>query len=222
MDRTPRCKTRPLFLAILATSYLLTQAGCAGLLANLLYNGHMVPAKYTGLRDQKVAVVCVSNDSIYNPHSTSAKLARRVEQLLQAKVRQIQIIDQDQVADWIDNNEWDQVDYDYRKIGRGLEADKVVVVELTSYRLHEGGTMYKGRCELNAFVYDITGAGEKTLILDGMPVVYPANGGQSTATRSEGQFENDFLNVVAHDVAKNFYRYDLTEDMALDATFIGS
>ena len=80
--------------------------------------------------------------------------------------------------------------------------------------------MFKGRCMVDVAVYDITDSGKKILVLDALPVVYPANGAQSTTALSPRQFRDDFLNVVAHEVAKNFYRHDLKEDMALDATFI--
>jgi hypothetical protein len=219
MDRTTKPRMRRILLSTAAVM-LLAQTGCVGLLTNLLYDGHMIPAKYNGLKQQKVAVVCVSNDSIHSPYSTCTLLARKVQGLLQAKVKSIEIVDEDRVADWIDNHDWDQVNYDYRKMGRGVRADKVVAVELASFSLHEGGTMYKGRCEVNVAVYDIANGGKKVLVLDGSPIVYPANGGQSTATRSDRQFRDQFLNVVAHEVAKNFYRHDLKEDMALDATYI--
>jgi hypothetical protein len=62
--------------------------------------------------------------------------------------------------------------------------------------------------------------GKKVLILEGLPVIYPTNGGLSTTTQSDREFRDDFLKVVAHEVAKNFYRHDLKEDMALDATHI--
>jgi hypothetical protein len=203
-----------------AAALLPTQLGCVGLLSNLLYPGHIIPAAYNGLKEQKVAVVCVSADSFQSPYSTSTLLARKIHGLLQRKVKDIQLVDEDKVADWIDNHDWDQVDYGYRRIGEGVGADKVVAVELSSYSLHEGGTMYKGRCTVDVAVYDMTEGGKKILVLDSLPVVYPANGGESTTTQSPRQFRDSFLNVVAHEVAKNFYRHDLKEDMALDATVI--
>jgi hypothetical protein len=209
-----------MLLSASVAALLLTQVGCVGLLTNLLYPGHLIPAAYDGLNQQRVAVVCVSTDSIQSPYSTSNLLARKIHGMLQRKVKGIELIDEDKVADWVDNNDWDQVDDGYRKIGEGLRADKVVAVEVSSYSLHDGGTMFKGRCTVDVAVYDMVEGGKKILVLDTLPVVYPDNGGVSTTTQSDREFRDDFLKVVAHEVAKNFYRYDLKEDMALDATHI--
>jgi hypothetical protein len=220
MHRKGMPKWSRMLLSAAVAATLMTQVGCVGLLTNLLYPGHLIPAAYDELKEQKVAVVCVSTDSIQSPYSTSTLLARKVQGMLQRKVKDIQLIDEDKVADWIDNNDWDQVDHGYREIGKGVGADKVVAVEVSSYSLHDGGTMFKGRCAVDVAVYDMVEGGKKVLILDSLPVVYPANGGLSTTTQSDREFRNDFLNVVAHEVAKNFYRHDLKEDMALDATHI--
>jgi hypothetical protein len=221
MHRKGKPKMSRMLVSAAVAALLLTQVGCVGLLTNLLYPGHLIPASYPGLKEQKVAVVCISTDSIQSPYSTSTLLARKIHTLLQRKVKGIELIDEDQVADWIDNHDWDQVDDGYRKIGEGVGADKVVAVEVSSYSLHAGGTMFKGRCSVDVAVYDMLEGGKKELVLDRLPVVYPANGGLSTTTQSDRQFRDDFLKVVAHEVAKNFYRHDLKEDMALDATYIG-
>jgi hypothetical protein len=207
-------------LASLAAITVFTQIGCIGLVSNLLYDGRMVDARYDGLEKQKVAVVCLSGDAIQNPHSTSSQLAAKVERLLQENVPDIHIIDQEFIADWIDNNNWDQIGYDCRKIGRGVGADRLVVIDLSSFSLHEGGTMFKGRCDVSVSVYDMAKGGQETQILDGLPIEYPANGAQSTATLREGQFRNNFLKVVAVEVARNFYRHDKRVVMALDSTLI--
>jgi hypothetical protein len=204
----------------IAACAALAQSGCIGLVSNLLYDGRMIKARYDGLREQKVAVVCLSGDAIHSPYSTSTELAARVERLLKGNVEGIRVIDQDIVADWIDNNNWDQVGYDCRKIGQGVGADKLVVIELASFSLHEGGTMYKGRCDVSVTVYDMVNGGEEIQILDGLPIAFPANGAQSTATQRESQFRNDFLKVVAFEVARRFYRHDKRTVMALDSTLI--
>lgn len=220
MERTPRRWVPRMIILSAALAMFSSQLGCVGLLSNLLYDSRLVPARYEGLKEQKVAVVCVSGDSIYTPHSTATDLAAGVEQLLKQNVKEIEVIDQNKVADWIDNNDWDLIDYDYRKIGRGVGADKLVAIELESFRMREGGTMYKGECEVNVSVYDMTAGGDETPILDAFPVQYPANGAISTAARTERQFRSQFLKVIAHDVAKNFYRHDFREDMALDSTLV--
>jgi hypothetical protein len=220
MERAPRLGVSRIVLSALVAWAMLTQMGCIGMVSNLLYDGRMLNARYDGLREQKVAVVCLSGDAIHSPHSTSSQLAGKVERLLKENVKNIQIIDQEIIADWIDNNNWDQIGYDCRKIGRGVGADKLVAIDLASFSLHDGGTMFKGRCDVSVTVYDMAKGGDETQILDGLPIAFPANGAQSTATCREPQFRNDFLKVVALEVARNFYRHDKRVVMALDSTLI--
>ena len=120
MERAAQLGMWRMVVASVAAWGVLTQSGCIGLVSNLLYDGRMVKARYDGLKEQKVAVVCLSGDAIQSPHSTSSDLACGVQRLLKENVPEIQIIDQEIVADWIDNNNWDQVGYDCRKIGRGV------------------------------------------------------------------------------------------------------
>ena len=51
---------------------VLALPGCAGFMSHVAYvikGGHSVPAEFNGLQDKRVAVVCVSNDSVYGPNS---------------------------------------------------------------------------------------------------------------------------------------------------------
>jgi len=196
-------------------------AGCAGLIANIIYPGHTIKAQYDGLEDQRVAVVCISGMSDYHPNSPSTLLAKGIEKLLRRNVRDIEIIDQQKIADWIDHHDWDRLDYDFTKIAEGVGADKLVAVELSGFRLHDSQTMYKGHAELSVTVYDMTDGKQQIPILDSEPSVFPANGGRSTTDCSEAQFRKSFIKLLAHRVAKNFYDYDLKEQMALDATDMG-
>ncbi len=62
----------------------------------------------------------------------------------------------------------------------------------------------------------------QTLSALSRPHLQPTGLNQIPIVPSDRQFREDFLKVVAHEVAKNFYRHDLKEDMALDATYISN
>ena len=62
--------------AVIATS-----AGCVGLTAQLLYwvnGGNKIEPEFEGMKEKRVAVVCVSNSSSYGPNSFCSLLERRV------------------------------------------------------------------------------------------------------------------------------------------------
>ena len=99
-------------------------AGCVGFTAQLLYlwNGNKVPAAFSDLEDKRVAIVCVSDSSAYGPGATPTLIAEQVESILEQELEDIELVGQDEVADWIDHNNWDQIDY--RDIGRGVKSER--------------------------------------------------------------------------------------------------
>lgn len=195
-------------------------SGC-GLVVNLMHAGwgHMVPAEFEGLAARQVAVVCVSETNTFGPRPISELIARQVTALLKENVRKIEMIDQQRVDRWIDENDWNQVDY--LEIGHGLGAETLVAIDIVSFRLHEGQTMYKGRAEADIAVYDLTADGTEVFRKSLQEIQFPANSGQHTTDISERAFRGKFVDVVANHIARIFYAYDFKEDFARDPTFIG-
>jgi hypothetical protein len=203
-------------LALLAVS----SSGCVGIASQIVYmiKGNKVDAEFDGLRGKRVAVVCVANSSDYDPGSASAMLAQTVESILRLKVKGIKVVRQDEVADWIDNNNWNQMDY--RDIGRGVNAEMVLAIDLDGYRLHEDQTLFKGRANVVVTVYDMTKGGEAVFRRSKPNFSFPTSGGQHVSETTEGQFQRKFIFVLANDIAKPFYDYDFAEDFARDASLI--
>ncbi len=171
--------------------------GCVGMIANLMHVAgvDMVPAAFPGLAEHRVAVVCVSNSDFFGPTSTASELGRRITRLLGSKVSKIEVIEQQQIEDWIDQNNWDSVDF--RAIGKGVDAQMVVAVDVHSFSLHEGKTMYKGRADVEVVVYDMTQGGKAVFSQSPKQVQYPNSGGVYTTEISERQFRQRFLDFVA-------------------------
>ena len=194
-------------------------AGC-GLVVNLIHAGwgHMVPAEFEGLSDHRVAVVCVSSSASYGPLPVSEMVARQVGSLLVQKVRHIELIEQQTIDQWIDENDWNQIDY--LEIGHGVGADRLVAIDLLSFSLHEGQTMYKGRAELDIKVYDLD---NNKVVFSNSPaeLQFPQNAGQHTTDISEKEFRKRFVSVVANRIARHFYAYDFKDDFARDPTLVG-
>ena len=195
-------------------------SGCVGLAAQVLYmvKGEKVPAEFEGLEGKRVAVVCVAGSGNYGPGSAPSVLSQLVEAILRNQVKNIKVVRHEEVIDWIDNNDWNQMDY--RDVGRGVNADMVVGLDLDGYRLHEDATMYKGRASVTITVYDMKKGGE-SVYRDTMPnFMFPVNGGQHVSETNEAQFQRKFLLILAQDIAKHFYAYEFKDEFARDAVLM--
>jgi hypothetical protein len=197
-----------------------TATGCVGTLANLMYaaQGNQVPAKYTGLKDKRVAVVCVSNSEAFGPSYASRALAALVGKLLRENVSGVTLVEPQKIADWIDRNNWDSLDY--AAVGRGVDADVVLAIDLDSFSLHECQTLYKGRADVNLVVYDMTQGGKEVFSYSPTQIEFPENASHHTTDMSEEAFRRQFLSVIASRLARQFYPYDVKEDFARDTSVI--
>lgn len=204
-------------LACMLLALVSSSAGCIGMAAQLLYviKGDKVPAEFEGLEGKKVAVVSVSNTSGFDPGSAASSLAQYIEFNLRKNVKKINLVRQQEVANWVDNNDWDRLDY--RDIGRGVRADMVVAIDLDNFRLHEDATLYKGRTNWTVTVYDMSKSGDPVFRRSEKNFQFPVNGGQHVSETTEDAFQRKFLLILAEDIAKHFYAYEFKEDFARDA-----
>lgn len=205
----------------LALLLCLLSSGC-GLAVNLINAGwgNMVDAEFEGLVGKRVAVVCVSNTSSFGPRPISREIATRVSDLLAANVDEIQMVDQDEIDRWIDEHEWNQVDY--LELGRGVKAEMLVAIDLLKFKIHEGQTMFKGRTEMAVTVYDLLNDDQEVFSSEPPEFRYPVNAALHVGEISERDFRRQFINMVASRIARMFYPYEFKEDFARDPTMIGS
>lgn len=199
---------------------LLVTSGCVGTLANLLHvaHGNLIPASYTGLEEKKVAVVCVANSEAFGPSTASVQLARMVGALLQKNVEKSVLIDPQKIADWIDRNDWDYMNYP--EVGKAVDAEMVVAIDLDTFSLHDGKTLYRGRADIKVIVYDMEQGGKEVFSYVPTQIVFPENSGYHATETSEEAFRRQFVKVLASRIARQFYDYDAQEDFAQDASVI--
>lgn len=217
--RTVR-QARSLLALILAVALLVPTTGCVGFASTLMYwiKGNKVDARCTALEGKKVAVVCVTGSGVVGPNNEGETLARAVATILEKEVKKITLVRPEQVAEWRDQNNWDEVDY--KSIGRGVKADMVVAIDLASFGIHENPTLLRGRASIKTTVYDIADKG-KIVFRDGpKEFVFPENGAQH-AVENETNFKRIYLVMLARHIAKNFFAYDKLEDVAADAGYSG-
>jgi hypothetical protein len=177
--------------------------------------GPRIEAKFDGLEGKRVAVVCMMNDSMYGGVGlTSTQVASMMEYLLRQNVPDVDVVDQDEVSDWLDTNDWDESDF--LEIGRGVNADMLVAVDLDSFSLHESTTLFKGRAAATTKVYDITRGGKEVFRTTDPEFTFPKTHPVHETATSARAFERVFIQVLSEHLAKNFYDYNLQEDFARD------
>lgn len=217
MSRVEYCLSRWSAL-IVGAVLLMSTSGCVGLAAQILYmiKGSQIEAECPiKLEDKRVAVVCLSKGSLGNGSEASA-LARGVAAILRSQVKEIEMVRYTEIEDWMDTNDWDQIDY--RAVGRGVNADLLIAIDLSSISYYEGSvTLYKGRATYTITLYDMEKGGKQAWQKSVPEFAFPAHGGRPSTDMIETQFKQEFLKLVAQDIARCFHSYEKIESLAGDA-----
>ncbi len=198
---------------------LLAACGCKSTLQSLtlLYEGYDVPAEWNGLEGKKVAVVCKPLTSLeYTSPGVNKALAEAISELLKTHGKDIHIISPQKVADLLDI----KGKGDYVEIGKALGAEKVVGIDIESFGVREGATLYRGRATVHIQVFDVAA---KTPEWHKHPpeYLYPTScGTPAGGDITEIGFRNDFVAVLAEDIGRYFYPHDRHDDFGRDATTV--
>ncbi len=206
-----------LLTACLFVAAVVPAIGCRSLLTTVVFlvKGTNVDPEYEGLKEKKVVVVCRPLASLtFRDSNVARDLAREVGALLRTNVRKIEVVDHDKVNEWTDEHEWT----DYTEVGEALKADTVVGIDLLSFTIYQGQTLYQGKANVAVKVYDCTD-GNKVVFEKELPQsVYPPNAGVETFSKPEAEFRRKFVRVLADQIGRHFYPHDAHADIALDAT----
>ena len=211
----PSPAVRPIRLAALATAILLPAAcGCSTLLtAAYLLQPADVPAEFSGLKGKHVAVVCRPIVELeFSDAGSARELASLVGAQVESKVRRARLISQQEVARWIDENSW----VDYPTLGKSLDADIVMGIDLEEFRLHEGSTLYRGRATAHVRVYDVA---TKKVLFDKRidDFAFPANSAIPASDRTEADFRGMFLQMLSQKISRCFHAYESRDVFADDS-----
>lgn len=209
------CPASLLLSTLVACLLLVTQAGCINLVANLVHavGADRIPAEYKGLKDTKLAVVTVTDSSQYSDDISARILSRRVGNILTEKVDKVRLVREDEIEQWRDTNGWDAIDF--LSIGQGVEAEKVLGIELNQLQLREGATLYRGRADVRISVLDVK-TGEVLYTRDMEDYTFPNVAGQYTSETTESRFRKLYLSMLAKQICRSFHPYDFSETVALD------
>lgn len=193
-----------------------TQTGCLGVYSNLAHavGADMTPAKFDGLEKQKVAVVTSTDNSPYSDDISARLLSRKVHGLLQSKVKGIEMVREEDIARFRDENGWDTTDF--RGMGLSVGADKVLAIEVIGLKLYENKTLYRGQCDVHLSVID-TATGDVEFNQEIDEFMYPIHGGQPATETTESRFRKMYLGILASRIARQFHPFDPHEDFGLDS-----
>jgi hypothetical protein len=205
-------------LVLALGAFLLSQTGC-GLAAHMLYwaKGNPVAVKFPGLKGKKVAVVCFDGN-VAGQGGEGDAIARRVGTMLSMNGEKMDVVPHQKVLDWMD--EQSENVNDFKEVGRGVKADMVVGIEVDQFSTHEGQTLLRGRSRVSVKVFDLKQGGKIVYSTPITPVIYPETGPRPIG-ESEENFKIMFIDIVARQIAKDFYSYDRLDDFGNDALFGG-
>ena len=202
---------------LLAAAMLVTSGGCASVLATGIYvlqGGNMVPPECEALEGQRVVVMCRPPSSHEYRHAGASRaISTRVSELLVENVKGIDVVNPREVDNWVDESDWG----DFRELAKAVHADKVVYVELASFDLYKGKTLYQGRADVQLTVYDMKQRSNEIWSKPVGEVLYPVNSGIPAQDKPVQQFEREFVEIIADRVAQNFYKHDPNANFADDA-----
>jgi len=209
--------TNQLF-AILLAVVCVASTGCLHqLVATGMYvfqGGNVVDAACTELEGERVVVLVRPPASNEYRHAGAARaIGSRVSSLLQMKVDGIDVVSQQEVDNWVDEQDWEN----FKDLGRAVKASRVVYVEIDSYELFKGKTLYQGDAEVKVSVYDMKNRG--TLLYEDPigQVLFPRNSGIPAADKPVQHFQAQFTEVVSNLIAEHFYDHNPNATFALDA-----
>ena len=218
MPNSSHPRSTAVVMVLVAALLLTFSSGCLHhLVATGIYimqGGNVVPAAFDGLEEKRVVVVCRPPSSQEYRHAGAARnIARKVSADLARNVSRIDVVDSREVDNWADESDWD----DFKELGRAVEADNLVYIELDEFDLFKGRTLYQGHAEVTITVYDMRDRERIVWERTVGELLYPRHSGIPAQDKSVTQFQREFEEIVSQAIAVHFYEHDPHGAFAQDA-----
>ena len=220
------CRRSKRFLAISTclALMLVISGGCTQLLFTVAYLGGWGDddAECNVLKGKTVVVVCRPTSTLqFSDPRVAREIARKVAKLLEENVSKIKLVDQRKVDRWTDEHKWAEFD----DVGKALEAEVVVGIDLLQFDLFEAQTLLHGKASVSLRVVSLFKEVDKKKVPDvdvafekDFPrITYPPYSSISTADRDPSQFRKEFIDVIANQLARVSYSHDPNDDVGQDA-----
>jgi len=206
MDRAHRATS--VKLSCLAVMLLATGCSLVPTIAYII-KPEDTPAEFDGLSGKRVAVICRATSLGYAQPTVGRDVAVQVGALLAKNGHKIQIVDQRELADWVDKHDWQ----DYREVGKALKADMVVGIDLDRFETSRGSTLLQGQADVRLSVHDIK---KNLAVWEKSPatITTPPNMHDSGSSSHEEEFRRRFIGMLSERIAHHFYDYDSRKHFA--------
>lgn len=167
-----------------------------------------VEAEYTGLANHKVAVLVDADLGILFQHPLAQlEVTERVSQLLAANVEGITVIEPRQVVDFQQRNiYWNTASY--QDIAQRLGVERLVMIELLDYRLHEPGNVniWRGLISANVRVAETDSAKPNDAVYaTTVTAAYPPKGQIGAVNADQRTIRLGVLDLFGRGVGGKFY-----------------
>lgn len=207
-------------LTMLLCVACLSSTGCIGALAQLFYviKGHEIPADYSEFEGKRVAIVVGTDSSAYGQDPLADKIERYVVHHFITNIDEIEIVPPLEIDNWIDINGWGDTPAQLADLGKGVEADLVLSINVEGYSIREGQTLYKGRSDVSLKVVNSLD-GDVTYTQVPQHMEYPEHGRPAIQT-DDRRFETFYLAWLTEQISRNFYAHDRVTDIADDAALL--
>jgi hypothetical protein len=202
-----------LLIAVLVVGTI-SSTGCITLISNLLWviKGDLAPAEFKEVQEKRVAVI-VTSDASSTIDASSVVMSRQIATLLAKNGKKIDVVNPEEVDRVVSDVGFNDV----TRIGTRLKADYVIEVGIRDLKLKEGPTLYRGVCDCSLSVYKVADGDQVVFAKEFPQFAYPMTGGVHVTETNDATFRGMYLSVLANRVARNFYSYDPTTDVGLDA-----
>jgi len=215
-------------ITLLLLLLTLVFTGCPSALFTALYvlGKKDEPPRYdilSGKEEKRIAVVprAVFANS-YELQNAPQEIARHVNNILvdpsKTKNKKLKVVEQSKVEKWLDdcNNDFDT----FLEVGRdkSIKADIVIGFDVVGFQIRDPRNAYllQGKCEVQVTAVDC--ATGKILAKETLSIVEPPNMPLPiNDPRDEPMFRQEFVEVIAQQIAALFHHHDREKLKRIDA-----
>lgn len=163
-------------------------------------------------KGRKVVVLCYApKDVKFDFDSIDRELGRHVAHRLNDQ--KIKVFSPDSVNAWLDEHDadWDNPG----EIGKDMEADFVIFVEVKKFTLYETGSsdLYRGQSEIQITVYEMEDGEGNEIYTKELISKFPTLEPVSTSDYSFYDFKQHYLSRLSEEIGRHFYEYYSGDDI---------
>ncbi|HVX85343.1 MAG TPA: hypothetical protein VH253_11225 [Phycisphaerae bacterium] len=204
--------SRPLRQFLLMAGLLaapMALAGCWAFAASREVNGEKIPAQYTGLDNQSVAIVVFADEASTDEFPNSREeIANFLTAAFHTKMASVRLLDPREVMNWQDDTlNWNALSE--KDIGKHFSTDRVLYIELLDYstRANQGYGDLQGHIKAECKVFETGAPGTSPAWSGVIDVRWPADRPLDPTTGSEVAVRKRVLEEFSNQLVNCFVEH---------------